>query len=162
MTVHLLSTLDVSPCDPHSPEASALIRDLSAELAGRYDYADDGSGDFRPADVTVPGAGFLVGRVGGEPVACGAFRPMGEPGVAEVKRMYVAPAHRGRGHSKRVLAEIERLAAACGHHTLRLETGCRQPEAIGLYERSGYRPIPNFGRYVGVPDSRCYEKRLGT
>ena len=151
--------LAIAPCDPHAADAAILVRELSAELARRYDFIDDGSGDFKPEDATVPGSGFLVGRLAAEPVACGAFRPL-EPGIAEVKRMFVMPAHRGRGHSKRILAEIERRAAACGHRVLRIETGDRQPEAIALYERSGYRRIPNFGSYAGRPHSVCFEKRL--
>ncbi len=150
----------ITPTDPRSPEAAALIALLSAELAGRYDYAEDGSGHFKPEDVLVPRAVFVVGRVNGEPVACGALRPMDEPHVAEVKRMFVAPAVRGRRYSRAVLMDLERRAAAMGYTVLRLETGNRQPEAIALYERSGYARIPNFGHYHGVAESLCFEKRI--
>jgi len=152
--------LALAPADPRTPEAAALIRELSHELARRYDFIDDGSGDFKPEDALVPGGVFLVGRVGGRAVACGAVRPTGEAGVCEVKRMFVAPDCRGRGYSRAVLAELERLAAGMGYRVARLETGDRQPEAIALYQRANYRRVPNFGIYAGVEISLCFEKEL--
>ena len=74
-------------------------------------------------------------------------------GVAEVKRMYVVPGARGRGVSKAVLTGLEDAARERGWTTLRLETGPRQPEAIGLYTGAGYRPIGAFGAYRGDPDA---------
>jgi hypothetical protein len=82
--------------DACSADAARLIAELSAELARRYDCVDDGPGHFRPEDVAVPRSVFLVGRLGGRAVACGAVRPL-EGDVGEVKRMYVEPAARGRG-----------------------------------------------------------------
>jgi len=93
-------------------------------------------------------------------VACGALRPLGLE-VAEIKRMYVAPGHRGRGHSKRILARLEQMAWEMEFRRVRLETGVRQPEAIALYERSGYVRIPNFGIYRGRAESVCFENTLG-
>lgn len=140
--------LAVTAVDPRSLEAVELVRALSQELSRRYDFADDGSGDFKPEDVLVPRSGFILGRVNGRAVACGAFRPL-QGDVCEIKRMFVIPDARGRGHSKAVLAELERLAAGMRYAVARLETAHRQPEAVGLYERAGYRRIPNFGLYVG-------------
>lgn len=151
--------LDIQPADPRCPEAAGLIRALSDELARRYDYTEDGSGNFKPEDVLVARAGFVVGWAGGKAVACGAFRPM-EPEVAEIKRMFVLPDHRGHGYSKAILADLEKRAGDCGYTTIRLETGNRQPEAIGLYQRAGYRRIPNFGIYGDVDSSLCFEKQL--
>ena len=150
---------EIQAVDPRSPEAAALIRALSEELARRYDYTEDGYGNFKPEDVLGARAGFVVGRRGGKAVACGAFRPM-QPGVAEIKRMFVLPEHRGRGYSKAILAELERRAWETGYTTVRLETGERQPEAIRLYQRAGYRRIPNFGIYGDVESSLCFEKRI--
>ena len=151
--------MELRSADPRSAVASQLIGALSRELAARYDFRDDGSGHFNPEDAAGPRSEFLVGFVDGRPVACGAFRPMGE-GAAEIKRMYVIPEQRGRGLSRLVLAELERRAATMGYRTARLETGTRQPEAIALYEGSGYRRIPSFGIYVGNPLSVCFEKDL--
>lgn len=150
----------VGPADPHSPEVGELLRLLSAELASRYDHTDDGSGNFRPEDAVGPGRGFLVGRLRGELVACGAFRPL-EGAVCEIKRMFVRPEMRGRGYAGLLLRKLERLALAEGYAFVRLETGVRQPEAIRLYERSGYRRVENFGIYVGDDQSVCFEKQLG-
>jgi GNAT superfamily N-acetyltransferase len=143
----------------NSPDAARLIAELSAELARRYDHVDDGSGHFRPEDTAVPRSVFLIGHLDGLAIACGALRPI-EEDVGEVNRMYVSPAFRGQGLSKRLLAALEDAARQMGYITLRLETGDRQPEAIRLYESAGYRRIEPFGIYVGDPRSVCFEKRL--
>ena len=78
------------------------------------------------------GIEYVVGVFDGEPVACGALQPL-EPGVGEVKRMYVRPAYRGRGLSGAILAAVEDLAVAKGIDTLRLETGRFLAPALGLY-----------------------------
>ena len=107
---------------------------------------------------------FLVARAGGEPVGCGAVRrisdPTGSESTGEVKRMYVVPAWRGRGVGRRILAALEAWAVAAGLDRLVLETGALQPEATGLYERSGFVPVPCFGDYADAPASLCFEKRL--
>jgi GNAT superfamily N-acetyltransferase len=94
------------------------------------------------------------------PVGCGAFKPFDANSV-EVKRMFVQPAHRGQGMAQAVLAELEKWASELGYASCVLETGKRQPEAIRLYERSGYVPIPNYGQYVGIENSVCMQKHLG-
>ena len=83
-----------------------------------------------------------------------------EPGVGEVKRMYVEPDMRGRGLSRQILQKLEDTAREFGYTTLRLETGLKQPEAIGLYETAGYGRIPPYGHYVNSPHSVCFEKAL--
>jgi GNAT superfamily N-acetyltransferase len=80
--------------------------------------------------------------------------------AVEVKRMFVEPDCRGRGIARRLLAELEECARRAGYSVARLETGVRQPEAIGLYESAGYRRIPNYGMYAGIADSACFEKSL--
>jgi GNAT superfamily N-acetyltransferase len=67
--------------------------------------------------------------------------------------MYVAPAARGRGVATALLAGLEDAARDRGWTTLRLETGTRQPEAVGLYTRAGYRPIEAFGAYLDAADA---------
>jgi len=73
--------------------------------------------------------------------------------------MYVDPAARGRGLSRVLLRELCAFARSAGYREVWLETGERQPEAMGLYESEGFTPIPSFGQYADEPDSRCY--RLG-
>jgi GNAT superfamily N-acetyltransferase len=153
-------TIDIRRVNPFGEDASALIAALSRELAGRYaDSNDDGTCHFSAGDAAGPGGVFLVGYVGGRPIACGALRPLA-PGLAEVKRMYVAPDVRGRGYAKLILAELERLAAEMGYQALRLETADRQPESVRLYERCGYRRIPNYPPFEHSPRSTCFEKSV--
>lgn len=142
-----------------SVDAARLIAERSTELARQYDFADDGSGHFRPEDVVVPRSVFLIGRLNGRAVACGAIRPL-EGDVGELKRMYVEPASRGRGLPKRLLAVLEDVARNMGYVALRLETADRQPEAIRLYESAEYHRIEPFGLYVSSERSVCFEKRL--
>jgi ribosomal protein S18 acetylase RimI-like enzyme len=74
--------------------------------------------------------------------------------------MFVASHARGRGLARKVLAELEESAAAAGRTRMVLETGVRQPEAIALYESSGYTSIPKFGLYRHEELSLALGKRL--
>jgi putative acetyltransferase len=97
-------------------------------------------------------------------VGCGAVQAFGpdseHSGDGEVKRMYVAPAARGRGYARALLAGLEAAARTAGHPTLRLSTGHLQPEAIALYESSGYTRTTPWGKYVDQPGTRCYAKEI--
>ena len=131
------------------PDVRALAREQQAEIRARYGGKDEPGTPPSAADVSV----VLVARdEDGAPLGCGALRGLGDGG-AEVKRMFVVPAARGRGVSKAVLGALENAARERGWTTLRLETGPRQPEAIGLYSGAGYLPIEAFGAYVGDPDA---------
>ena len=94
-----------------------------------------------------------------EAVSCGALRDMGS-GVMEVKRMFTRPEFRGKGYAKQVLAELEKWAAESGAATCILETGRTMTDAIGFYKANGYVVIPNYGPYVGIENSVCFEKIL--
>jgi RimJ/RimL family protein N-acetyltransferase len=142
-----------------SPVASALIAALNAELARQY--PEEGANHFRldAEEVEEGRGGFLVASLGGEPVGCGAIRRV-DASTGEIKRMFVAPAFRGRRIGARLLAALEDQARRLGLTRIVLETGTRQAEALGLYGRAGYVVIPAFGEYVGSPLSVCMEKRL--
>jgi GNAT superfamily N-acetyltransferase len=143
-----------------SAVAEALIAALNAELTERYPNPEDNFFSLDPDEVG-PGRGaFVVARaVDGTAVGCGAVRVI-EPGVAEVKRMYVVPDWRGRRVAARVLAALVERAGDLDVRRLVLETGDRQPEAIALYERHGFRRIPRFGPYIDAVNSVCMERVL--
>lgn len=157
-----MSDIRVTKENPTEAAATELIKALSAELKALYpnSHGGDGAGAFKPQDVMIPRATFVVAWDGDQPVGCGALRPMDEPEIAEVKRMFVLPEVRGKGISRVILAALENQAREFGYKTLRLETGVHQKEAMGLYASSGYQLIPCYGNYVNEPLSRCYEKSL--
>jgi len=145
--------------DPNSEECLLLLENLTAELSALYD--DDGGGNsFKPSDASGERAIFLVARIAGEPVGCGAIRSF-ERNTAELKRLYVVPHARAFGIGRRLLVELETAAGNLGYTRVRLETGLKQPEAIGLYESSGYDRVPCHGEYANNPLSVCFEKDLG-
>ena len=151
-SVELILTAD----DPVGAVARQLIDRLCTELSARYGAPPS---PFSPAEAAAPRTIFLVARLGGIPVACGALRRIDDT-VAEIKRMYVAPEGRRRGLARRILRELEHRAVEFGYSTIRLETGVGQPEAIALYEVCGYRRIPAYDPFVGNPSSVCFEKSL--
>ena len=150
--------LDVrlAPAAWDDADVRRLTAAQQAELRARYEGGQEPGTPPSAADVAV----VLVARdAGGEAVGCGALRPLGV-GVAEIKRMYVVPAARGRGLSKLVLAGLEAAARDRGWTTLRLETGPRQPEAIALYEGAGYRRIAAFDPYTDDTDDSLFYERV--
>jgi GNAT superfamily N-acetyltransferase len=138
-----------------------LVAEVQQEYVVRYGGPDATRLD--PSELAPPTGAFLVGyrTVDGEdlPVACGGVRRLA-PGVAELKRMYVHPDHRRQGLSRVLLAALEEVAAGLGHAELRLETGDRQPEAVALYDATGYTRIAGYGHYRGSPENVCFAKRL--
>jgi GNAT superfamily N-acetyltransferase len=157
MTTAEQTTLALSPTPYDDPVAAALIEAVQQVYVARYGGRD--ATPVEPAEFAPPRGLFLVGRLHGEPIACGGWRIV-EPGLAELKRMYVASGFRGRGLSRILLAALEDSARQAGVHRLRLETGHRQPEAIRLYETSGYSRIDKFGVYRHDPGSTCFGKSL--
>ena len=148
----------VRPGDLSAPETARLVRQLWEELGTLYPEVN--GAPFTPNDIVGARTAFVVAWWDGEAVGCGAFHPLSadESNVAEIRRMYVGPRLRRRGISRAVLAELERRAREYGYTTIRLETGVRQPNAIRLYETSGYRRIEPFGRHRDDPLSICFEK----
>jgi len=139
------SAIEVGERDPRDPGARRCLRAYVGELSGRFDGGFDPARSISAADheMTPPAGLFLVATLHGEPVGCGGlkFHP-GAP--AELKRMWVAPAVRGLGLGRRLLAELEARAAARGVRTLRLETNRVLGEAVSLYRSAGYREVPAF------------------
>ncbi len=94
-----------------------------------------------------------------EPIACGAIKEIATDAM-EVKRMYVKLQERAKGVAGKILLELEKWTVELGYSKCRLETGKKQPEAIKLYEKKGYKRIINYGQYFGVENSVCFEKIL--
>lgn len=150
----------VSREDLDSPDAAALVGALNAELAATY--AEPGATHFSlDAAEVAPGQGaFFVARDDGQPVGCGAVRLL-DAQTAELKRMYVAPEHRGRGVGRALVAELEAEARRLGATRIVLETGVRQDRALALYRSCGFEVIPLYGEYVQSPEtSVCMGKSL--
>ncbi len=157
------ASLDLRPVGYLHPDATALVARVQQEYVERYGSPDESPVD--PAVFDPPEGLFVVGYDGADPVATGAWRrspvrALGGSRAVEVKRMFVVPERRGRGLARAVLAELEATAAAAGHDLAVLETGLKQPEAIGLYLSEGYVEIPGYGFYAGHTLSRCFGKRL--
>ena len=93
------------------------------------------------------------------PVGCGAIKELSN-NTTEVKRMYVRPNSRGHGIATSILKELELWASELKYTACLLETGKKQPEAIELYKKNGYRIIPNYGQYENIENSICFEKIL--
>lgn len=143
---------------PSDPEAAALIAELNALLDALYD-PDDNHFSLPPDQVSGERGVFLLARLGGEAVGCGAMRMLGD-GRAEVKRMYVRSADQGAGVGRAILARLEAEARARGATGLVLEMGDSQPAAARLYEAFGFRPVPCWGEYRATPNSLCLGKPL--
>jgi GNAT superfamily N-acetyltransferase len=147
--------LRVEPYD--GPVAQQLVAAVQQEYVTRYGGPDESPVD--PGEFAPPAGCFVVAYDGAEPVACGALRGA-EDGAMEIKRMYVRPEWRGRGLARVVLADLEQRARDLGAKRIVLETGDKQPEAIRLYETSGYERIDGFGHYRCSPTSVSFGKTL--
>jgi GNAT superfamily N-acetyltransferase len=152
-----VTDLDIRDEPYDGPSARQLIAAVQAEYVERYGGPDDAP--VEPAEFAPPDGLFLVGYLDSDPVASGGLRRHADDEV-EIKRMYVAPGARGRGLSRLMLAALEERARAMGAGRVVLETGERQPEAIRLYQTSGYVEVDGFGYYKDEPLSRSFAKQL--
>ena len=162
-------SLEIVRVDYGHPDAMLLIAEVQAEYVARY-----GGPDNTPLDPLMfepPLGSFYVGylerrrcrsatggvrRVAGPRGRRGVRHPAYRRGQADVRR----PGRPGAGLARAMLAHLERTAAEAGAEAMILETGTAQPEAMALYESSGYTPIPSFGYYRDAPLNRCYAKPL--
>ena len=139
-----------------NPDFMGLVRLLDADLAVRDGSEHAFYSQFNRIDSIKY---VVVAYMDSKSVGCGAIKEF-SPGVMEVKRMFVTPQARNHGVATRILLELERWAREMNNQRCILETGKRQPEAIGLYTRNGYHAISNYGQYQGVENSLCFEKLL--
>ncbi|WP_235693112.1 GNAT family N-acetyltransferase [Deinococcus aquaedulcis] len=148
--------LDMPPTDLR---VQALMNAQQRELRELYQDTDERTEPFDPLTLSGEGCVLLAAEEKGELLACGALKRWDEAS-AEVKRMYTVPAARGRGVGRALLDELIARGRAAGYARLVLETGDQQAAALALYERAGFRRIPNFGYYEGIDNSLCYELPL--
>ena len=150
----------VTVVDPESRDAAYCLGEYYAELGRRFDGGFDHAVSVAatPQQLRLPAGLFVVATLHGVPVGCGALK-FHERAPTELKRMWVAPSARGLGLGRRLLAELERLAAEHGVRTLRLETNRNLTEAIALYRSSGYVEVEPFNDEPYA--HHWFEKRLG-
>jgi putative acetyltransferase len=150
----------IEPTSPDSEGAQALIAMSDAYMAMLYpsesNHLESVSALMRP-NVFFLGC-FLEDRI----VGCGAVKILSDDGhYGEIKRVFVLDSHRGKGYSRAIMENLEGRLESLGVTLARLETGIRQPEALGLYRRLGYLERGPFGGYIADPLSVFMEKRLG-
>ena len=144
---------------PGSPDAQACRDAYFAELDHRFEGGFDLAlgKTSRDDDMVAPTGAFLVARRGGLPVGCGGFTRL-DATTAEIKRMWVSDAVRGRGIARRLLRELERLAVEAGYERVRLDTNRILTQAHALYRGEGYAEV---ARYNDNPYAHLFfEKRL--
>jgi GNAT superfamily N-acetyltransferase len=149
--------IDLREVATDDPSAIELVEALREEVESRGAHNGAARPDTSLAEAMRADCDTLVAYVDSEAVGTGALRKR-EPGIAEIKRMYVVPERRGAGIAGKLLTELERRARRRGFESIRLDTHDRLSEATAMYERAGYRQI---GDYNGNPRSnRWFEKLL--
>ena len=148
--------MTIKRADSNNKDFYGLVAKLDEDLTRRYGTEQleyDRYNKIKDIDTIV------LAYINDEPVGCGCFKTFDNNSV-EVKRMFVETTLQGKGIGKAILKELEKWAAEIGYHSMVLETGTRQPEAIHLYQKLGYRIIPNFNPYIGNELSVCMKKDL--
>lgn len=149
----------IAPEPADSADARRCLGAYFAEIARRFEggYDPARAQPAGPEDFTPPGGVFLLARLAGEPVGCGAIKRTGE-GVGDIKRVWVAGEARGIGIGQRMLEALEDQARRCGFRLLRLDTNRALTEAQAMYRKNGYVEVPPFNDDP-YPD-HWFEKRL--
>lgn len=152
-----MTTIAIAAEAPDQPEIIAMLHASVAYMDGLYPPENNYMLDV--ADLMVPAISFLVARRDGAAIGCAALAR--RDGYAEIKGMWVSPKARGLKLGRRLLDALEDIARAEAIPALMLETGDKQPEALGLYESGGFTICPAFGDYPEGPPSVFMAKRLG-
>ncbi|MDW9382184.1 GNAT family N-acetyltransferase [Chryseobacterium sp. JV558] len=148
--MHILRT------DSTNIDFQKLIQSLDSTLAEHNGDKDDFFSQFNTIDTL---KNCIVVYIDAIPAACGAFKPFSENSV-EIKRMFTDPKFRKNGLGSTIVKELEKWAAELNFKKAVLETSQDLKSAISVYEKSGFYRIPNYGQYVGIEQSVCYEKIL--
>ena len=133
-----------------------LVKYLDADLAIRDGSEHTFYAQFNKIDKIKY---VVIAYQDNKPVGCGAIKEYAV-NTMEVKRMYTSPEHRGKGIAGKILTELELWANELSCNKCILETGKMQPDALQIYKKNGYQVIPNYGQYIGIENSVCFEKVL--
>ena len=141
----------LEPVERDDPRVFDLYADFVREADGPLVYDREGAGidldeeiaKGPPGDLAPPNGVFLLALADGEPAGLGGVRHL-DTDVAEVKSMYVAPAYRGTGLGRRILARLDGIAEQHGCRAVRLDTSDYLTPAVGLYRSAGYREVPAY------------------
>jgi GNAT superfamily N-acetyltransferase len=139
-----------------NPDFISLVKLLDADLAHRDGSEHSFYAQFNKIDKIKY---VVVAYEHDKAIGCGTIKQFSS-GTMEIKRMYTLPEQRGKGVASSILNALEKWAAEMACNKCILETGNRQPEAIMLYQKSGYNRIPNYGQYQGIENSVCFEKEI--
>ncbi len=150
--------LKIIRTDSLNEDFRELVRLLDAELSIRDGADHSYYAQFNKIYLIKNSVVAYLGEIA---VGVGAFKKFDDESV-EIKRMFVRPENRGQGIASAVLEELEKWAKDLNFNFAVLETGKKQPEAIRLYQKSGYEPIPNYGQYKAMENSVCMKKKLGS
>jgi len=148
--------LHLKRTDSTDPDFIQLVARLDAELKISDGDEHDFYNQYNGIDMI---RYAVVAYLNGQAVGCGAIKAF-DAEAMEVKRMYVNPNCRGQKIATTVLKDLEQWARELGYQRCVLETGKKQPEAIALYHYAGYQIIANYGQYIGVDNSVCFEKKV--
>lgn len=149
--------LIIRHADPAMPQCRDLIAKLDELQASLYPAHENYLDSIE--ELQKPNCYFLAAYLDEQIVGCGALKTV-DGRYSELKRMYVASDRRKHGIGQRLLEELEARSASIGVFLIRLETGTRQPEALALYGRNGYKEIEAFGDYAAGDSSIYMEKCL--
>jgi len=150
--------IQIEHLDPKAADVKTMMAVSDAFYEGLY--PEDSNHLEALDELDKPNVLFIGCRVDGALVASGAAKIMDDDGdYAEIKRVFVLDDYRGRGLSARIMNTLETESIKRGVWLFRLETGVRQPEALGLYRKLGYHERGPYGAYGADPFSVFMEKQ---
>ena len=155
-TMYSMKDIKIIRTDTLNLKVKELIKALDKELRGYYGDIQD---SYTPHNDVSKGFPTILIEQAGKPIGCGAFKPYDKTS-AELKRVFLKKEARGKGLSKLMVKALEDWMLERNLSIARLETGGKQLEALGLYQKLGYKVIPKYGVYVDMPNSICMKKDL--
>ncbi len=148
--------IEIKRTDSNDIDFQNLVKQLDGDLENFYEAEQNIYKEHNKIDKIKH---VIVVYEDNKPVGCGAIKAYSE-NMMEVKRMFVPATNRGKGIASIILDELECWSRELNCYTCILETLKSKPDAIRLYEKNGYKIIPNFGQYETLENSVCFEKTL--